>query len=277
MALLLLAVLSAPARADVAMAGLRGSAMSMVRQHEIAVTEEYRFLATPADVRAEFEAGLLERAVDDADYALSDVSFPYARHDVLAFVSQLATQYRAATDERLVVTSLTRPTSLQPVNAHALSVHPAGLAVDFRVPAGAKARKWLERALLQFERDGVLDVTREQTPAHYHVAVYPAAYRAYRDRESAPEVLSVAPVAAAVASIAITPVAVATASSTLPEPMFPTGGLSIGLAVAGLLTALAAGTSRGPLQGVRVVECSSRASVFNDSDPLKACSTILTP
>jgi hypothetical protein len=83
--------------------------------------------------------------------------------------------------EKLIVTSLVRPTDLQPRNAHKLSVHPAGMAVDFRVPSTASERSWLEKALLGLENAGVLDVTREHTPPHYHVAVFPAEYVAYAD------------------------------------------------------------------------------------------------
>src|SRR5690606_3171723 len=68
---------------------------------------------------------------------------------------------------------------LQPANAHRLSVHPAGMAIDMRVPARASVREWLQETLLELERAGVLDVTREYRPPHYHVALYPAEYRAY--------------------------------------------------------------------------------------------------
>jgi len=77
------------------------------------------------------------------------------------------------------VTSLTRPMSSQPRNASPLSVHPAGMAVDLRVPADDSARAWLEHVLLKLENAGVLDVTREHHPPHLHVALFPAAFRAY--------------------------------------------------------------------------------------------------
>jgi len=53
------------------------------------------------------------------------------------------------------------------------------MAVDLRVPAASADRAWLEETLLSLEDAGVLDVTRERRPPHYHVAVYPAAYAAY--------------------------------------------------------------------------------------------------
>jgi hypothetical protein len=78
-----------------------------------------------------------------------------------------------------VVTSLTRPISEQPRNSHRLSVHPTGMAVDLRVPADSGARRWLENTLLSLENNGVLDVTKEKSPPHYHVAVFPLKYEAY--------------------------------------------------------------------------------------------------
>ena len=86
---------------------------------------------------------------------------------------------KAATGERLVITSLTRPLSRQPENASALSVHPAGMAVDLRIPASKWNRAWLEQTLLSLEDKAVLDVTREHHPPHYHVAVFPVQYEQY--------------------------------------------------------------------------------------------------
>ncbi len=106
-------------------------------------------------------------------------AFPYARPAVRLFVENLAAEYHAATGERLVVTSLTRPISRQPRNASELSVHPAGMAVDLRVPGKASSRKWLEKRLLQLEDKVVLDATKERKPAHYHVAVFPREYEKY--------------------------------------------------------------------------------------------------
>jgi hypothetical protein len=61
------------------------------------------------------------------------------------------------------------------------------MAVDFRVPATAKERAWLENALLGLENARVLDVTREKYPPHYHVAVFPAEYLAYAEKRMASE------------------------------------------------------------------------------------------
>jgi len=164
---------------------LSGSRASMTRQHTAAVELHYDFVKTPAQVNTLVAGGNLERVTASADLALSDVSFPYARPVVRLFIERLAAQYRESTGTRLVVTSLTRPTALQPRNASPLSVHPAGMAVDLRVPAEGSARAWLEKTLLSLEDARVLDVTREHTPPHFHVAVFPEAYLAYAARDSA--------------------------------------------------------------------------------------------
>jgi len=163
--------------------GLAGSPSSMVHQHEVAVKEDYSFLRTPKDVRSLATKGALVPVSESADLTLSKVSYPFARPEVRDFVQRFAASYHEATGSPLVVTSLTRPTSAQPANAHKLSVHPAGMAVDLRVPASSSARAYLESALLSMERAGVLDVTRERTPAHYHVAVFADAYAAYAAHE----------------------------------------------------------------------------------------------
>lgn len=166
-------------------AGLGGSPSSMVHQHEIAVKEEFSFLRTPGDVTHLVELGGLVPIVSGDDHTLSGVSFPYARPVVKQFIDRFAAEFRDSTGHALVVTSLTRPAALQPRNAHKLSVHPAGMAVDFRVPADARDRAFLERALLEMERTGVLDVTREKSPAHYHVAVFPEEYVAWEATQPA--------------------------------------------------------------------------------------------
>ena len=159
---------------------LGGSRRSLIRQHRIAKKNEYKFLRTAAEVREWVRQERLVTFTTSANYVLSnEVSFPYARPAVKMFIERLAAQYRAATGERLVVTSLTRPINEQPENASALSVHPAGMAADLRIPASARNRRWLERTLLGLEDQAVLDVTRERHPKHYHVAVFPDQYERY--------------------------------------------------------------------------------------------------
>jgi hypothetical protein len=163
--------------------GLSGSPSSMVHQHEIAVKEDYSFLRTPTEVRKLATAGALVPIVESPNLALSKVSYPFARPEVRDFVEHFAERYRDSIGSRLVVTSLTRPSSAQPRNAHKLSVHPAGMAVDLRIPADPSARRFVERWLLQMEKAGVLDVTRERNPAHYHVAVFGEKWAPYAARE----------------------------------------------------------------------------------------------
>jgi hypothetical protein len=177
-AAILAAFLALPGRSLLA-AELKGSPASMVHQHAVAVEEDYSFLRTPADVRRLVDAGKLLPVKPTADYTLSGVSYPYTRPEVLSFVEHFAESYHAATGDRLVVTSLTRPLSTQPRNAHVLSVHPAGMAVDLRVPANDEDRAFLEHALLSMEKAGMLDVTREHHPSHFHVAVFAPKFEPY--------------------------------------------------------------------------------------------------
>jgi LysM repeat protein len=123
--------------------------------------------------------GLLVPVKPGRHFELAQVSYPYARPVVRTFIDRLSSQYFAACHERLVVTSLTRPTGRQPRNASDQSVHPAGMAVDLRISKIAKCRNWLEHTLLALEKQGVLDATRERRPAHYHIAVFPQPYLTY--------------------------------------------------------------------------------------------------
>ena len=175
---LLAVLLTFPLRTTLA-AELAGSPASMVRQHAVAVEEDYTFLRNASDVRRFVDAGRLVSVKATADYTLSNVSTPYTRPEVLSFIEHFAASYHAATRSRLVVTSLTRPLAAQPANAHALSVHPAGMAVDLRVPADPDNRQFLERALLSMEQAGFLDVTRERRPSHFHIAVFKPKFEPY--------------------------------------------------------------------------------------------------
>lgn len=165
-------------------AGLSGSRASMLRQWQIARRNDFTLLRTAADVRRFVRAGRLVRVGSSHSVDLARVRFPYARPAVRTFVRRLGGQYLRACGERLVVTSLTRPLSLQPPNASGLSVHPAGMAVDLRRSRRERCRSWLEHTLVNLERAGLLEATREHHPPHYHVAVFPRAYRAYAARRA---------------------------------------------------------------------------------------------
>jgi hypothetical protein len=228
------AALAAPA--------LGGSLTSMVRQNAVAQRAEFAFVRTADQLRALADEGVLDRVENSADVRLLSYVHPYARPEVRLFVERLGAQYRATTGQPLVVTSLVRPTAEQPSNAHRLSVHPAGMALDLRVPSDAKARAWLERTLLALEAKGVLDVTREHRPPHYHVAVFPAEYRAYvashpAARTVAPEVGPVVVAAPAAPAVAPAPVAGPVMAATVAAPGLPVGPLPLGA----LLTLAAAG------------------------------------
>jgi hypothetical protein len=180
-ALLLLALAGLAHPAPAAAQTLKGSRASVDRQARAAREHDFTFLTTGTRVLAFVDQGLLVRVRPGTHVELHGVSYPYARPEVALFVGRLASQYNSACGERLVVTSLTRPTSRQPRNASERSVHPTGMALDVRYSRSAPCRKWLESVLLGLEKSGVIEATRERFPPHYHIAVFPRQYKAYVD------------------------------------------------------------------------------------------------
>ena len=174
-ALVIAGAIAGPASAQ----SLRGSQASIDRQNREARQHDYTFLRRTPQVERFVDAGLLVPLEGGAHYRLHDVSFNVARPEVKLFIERLSAQYLAACGERLVVTSLTRPTTRQPGNASPRSVHPTGMAVDLRVPPRASCRRELESTLIALERRRVLDATLERSPLHFHVAVFPHEYLAY--------------------------------------------------------------------------------------------------
>lgn len=172
--------LSAPLGA--AAQSLRGSTASLDRQNRVARQHDYSYIDTPGRLSYFAEQGWLVRVQPTSDFQLHGVSFPYARPEVDLFVRRLSAQYRAACGERLVVTSLTRPTTRQPRNASDRSVHPTGMALDVRYAGDRRCRIWLEGVLADLERAGVLEATRERAPVHYHIALFPRQYAGYVER-----------------------------------------------------------------------------------------------
>lgn len=158
---------------------LLGSRATMERQNLAAVNYGYSFLQTSNDVHRHVEQGHLVRVDPNRYMELHLVSFPFARREVKLFLDRLSAQYHASCGEKMTVTSLTRPISRQPANASQASVHPTGMAVDLRIPQRGPCRSWLENTLLSLEKTGVLDVTRERNPPHYHVAVFTRDYEQY--------------------------------------------------------------------------------------------------
>jgi hypothetical protein len=173
------AAAAAPVHAD-RPASLRAVPGMMRLQHGVALGHGLPFAYTPDDVLRMVEHGDLVAFDGNDDYSVDDaVRWPVGRPELRRFIERLAASYRAACGEPLVVTSLTRAISQQPRNAHALSVHPAGIAADLRISGNADCREWLEAALLDLEAAGVLHAIRERRPPHYHVALFPQPFLEY--------------------------------------------------------------------------------------------------
>ena len=176
------AVAAGAASAEASSASLRGSRAAMEQQNRIAKDHALDFFRTAPEIHAAVVRGDLVELTGNADYEVADfVRYPYAHPAAVLFVERLSAQYREACGQTLVVTSAVRPVDRQPRNAHALSVHPAGMALDLRVSDRAVCRSWLEGALLGLESRGVLNGIREFHPPHYHVAVFPGPYMAYAE------------------------------------------------------------------------------------------------
>jgi hypothetical protein len=158
----------------------------MERQHRVAIRNDLSFLGTASEVHQFARKDLIVPVHSSRILMLKGVSYAYARPQVKMFLEQLGARYYAFAHEPIVVTSLIRPLTQQPENASPLSVHPAGMAVDLRIPDTQRNRQWLERELLSLERRSVLDVTLEFHPAHYHVAVFPTDYERYALSVAAP-------------------------------------------------------------------------------------------
>jgi hypothetical protein len=176
--LLVVGSLATPASAQ----SLRGSSTSLDRQSQQARAHDFTYVRRPVQVRRLVSAGALVPVAGNRNYALKGVSFEVARPEVKLFIERLSSQYRRTCGEPLVVTSLTRPTSLQPANASRRSVHPTGMAIDLRRPSTPRCRAWLESTLLALETRGVLEATLERSPPHYPVALFPEEYAAYVGR-----------------------------------------------------------------------------------------------
>lgn len=173
--LLALGVVSTSASAQ----SLRGSRAKVTRVHNHAVEEGLEFHRTSRAVTASVREGALVRLSGNADYRVNDgVRWPYVRPEAEVFVTRLASQYRAACGEQLVVTSAVRPQDQQPWNASDRSVHPTGIAVDFRKPRG-RCLTWLRSTLASLQSRGLIDATEEFRPPHFHVVVFPTPYAKY--------------------------------------------------------------------------------------------------
>lgn len=178
---LLAAILLGSTAASSSAQSLRGSSRSLTIQNQQALAHDFTYLATPSQVQRFVDLGYLVPVRGNRNYRIHQVSFPYARPEVRTFVERLASQYRRACGETLVVTSLTRPLSRQPRNASNRTVHPTGMALDLRRPNNGVCRGWLENVLVSLEANGVLEATRESRPPHFHIALFPSPYARYVD------------------------------------------------------------------------------------------------
>jgi LysM repeat protein len=150
---------------------LRGSPASVDLMYASAHEKDLAFLHSRGDIYDAAAEGDLALLTINDDVMLERVTFPFVLPATRAFVDSIATKYRAACGERLAVTSGARPTAEQPRNASPKSVHPTGMAVDFRKPASGPCLTWLRASLLDLENRGVIEATEERHPAHFHVAV----------------------------------------------------------------------------------------------------------
>jgi hypothetical protein len=149
---------------------LRGSRASVELMYASAHEKDLAFLHSRGDIYEAAKEGDLQLISISNDVTLQYVKFPFVLPTTLAFTDSLGAAFRAACGERLVVTSGSRPQNEQPRNASPKSVHPTGMAVDFRKPTG-NCLKWLRASLLGLEARGVIEATEERRPAHFHVAV----------------------------------------------------------------------------------------------------------
>ncbi|MEX2584353.1 MAG: DUF5715 family protein [Gemmatimonadota bacterium] len=174
-ALALLLPVAVPASAQ----SLRGSPASVDRMYHQARNHDLRFFESATAIRNAHRDGALVRLDGNRDYELAAVSYPYVVPEVHVFVLRLASQYRSACGEKLVVTSATRPTSMRLINSVDKSVHPTGMAIDLRKPRNSRCLSWLRSTLLSLETGGILEAVEERNPPHFHVSVFPNPYSRY--------------------------------------------------------------------------------------------------
>lgn len=163
---------------------LRGSPDTVERMYRQALSQNLTFARSASAIREAHRDGRLVRLDGNADYTLVDVSYPYVVPAAHVFVLRLASQYRAACGEKLVVTSAIRPTSMRLANSVDKSVHPTGMAIDLRKPRNSRCLSWLRSTLLALEAGGVLEAVEERNPPHFHVAIYPDQYGRYVERRT---------------------------------------------------------------------------------------------
>ena len=163
---LLLLFLAGPAAAQ----SLRGSHASVEKMYTRAVMNDLQFLQTSKSVYESVRDGELVLLPITMDMTLEKVTYPFVLPRTKMMVDIFAKKYHEACGERLVVTSAARPRDKQPRNASPQSVHPTGMAVDFRKPSG-NCLTFLRGELIALEKLGIVEATEERHPVHFHVAV----------------------------------------------------------------------------------------------------------
>ena len=156
-------------------AALKGSRASVEKMYDFATRNRYPFYLTPTNLEQAIAQGRLVELPGDSTYEISrGVQENYATREAKQFVTQFAPQYLHACGVPLTVTSAARAMSRQPHNANPHSVHPAGIAVDFRRPPSGPCLTWMRNALSDLESKGIIEATEERHPVHLHVAVLAA-------------------------------------------------------------------------------------------------------
>jgi LysM repeat protein len=159
-------------RRPVEPAELHGSPESVEKMYDFATSHGLPFYLTQTNVDAAIAHGRLVPLTGDTAFLLtSGVGFSYSTREARQFVQAFAPQYQTACGAPLTVSSAVRPSNKQPRNANPHSVHPTGIAVDFRRPFAGACLDWVRGALAELERKGIIEATEEHHPVHLHVAV----------------------------------------------------------------------------------------------------------
>src|SRR5690242_8976935 len=137
-----LALAAAPISAQT----LKGSPASVDRMYTTAHQRDLQFFRTTSDIYDAVRSGELKMLTVTNDLDLERITFPFVLPNTLRFADSLAARYHAGCGERLVATSGARPLDKQPRNASPKSVHPTGMAVDFRKPKTPACLAWMRKA-----------------------------------------------------------------------------------------------------------------------------------
>lgn len=147
---------------------LRGSRSSVNRSYNRAVRNDLEFMKTSTGVYEAVKRGGLVTIGITGDLLIDRVEYPFVLATTREVVYAFAGRYHASCGERLMVTSAVRPRVEQPRNASRKSVHPTGMAVDFRRPGG-RCLTFMRKELIALEKQGVVEATEERHPVHFHV------------------------------------------------------------------------------------------------------------